>query len=128
MKKNLILFILGIVVVGAILIFSVRDNQDNQAKAQAISEFAACLADEGAKFYGAFWCSHCKNQKDIFGTAAGELPYIECSTADAQSQTDVCITNRISAYPTWEFSDGSRLTGELSFEELAGKTRCQAPA
>jgi hypothetical protein len=33
----------------------------------------------GAKFYGAFWCSHCYDQKVQFGAQAAELlPYVEC--------------------------------------------------
>ena len=29
--------------------------------------------------YGAFWCSHCFEQKQAFGAeAAHELPYVEC--------------------------------------------------
>lgn len=37
------------------------------------------LKAAGAQFYGAFWCSHCLEQKQIFGKAASaELPYVEC--------------------------------------------------
>jgi hypothetical protein len=37
------------------------------------------LAEVGAKMYGAFWCSHCYDQKDDFGAAAmREFPYVEC--------------------------------------------------
>jgi thiol-disulfide isomerase/thioredoxin len=28
-------------------------------------EFAKCLTDNGAKFYGAFWCPHCQAQKKM---------------------------------------------------------------
>jgi hypothetical protein len=28
--------------------------------------FAQCLKDKDAKFYGAFWCPHCQNQKAMF--------------------------------------------------------------
>jgi hypothetical protein len=33
-------------------------------------EFAQCLSDKGAVFYGAFWCTHCKSQKQMFGAPA----------------------------------------------------------
>jgi hypothetical protein len=37
------------------------------------------LRSAGAKMYGAFWCSHCYDQKLAFGKAAeAELPYVEC--------------------------------------------------
>lgn len=40
---------------------------------------ATRLRDAGAKMYGAFWCSHCFEQKEVFGKdAVGVLPYVEC--------------------------------------------------
>ncbi|KAL6582750.1 hypothetical protein OROMI_004828 [Orobanche minor] len=33
----------------------------------------------GAKLYGAFWCLHCLDQKQMFGREAAELlDYVEC--------------------------------------------------
>ncbi|MFH0892101.1 MAG: hypothetical protein V1867_04965 [Candidatus Falkowbacteria bacterium] len=88
---------------------------------------AACLKEQGAVFYGAFWCSHCQAQKKAFGGAADSLPYVECSTPDGQGRTDACREKNITAYPTWEFADGSRLSGELDMETLAKKTGCGLP-
>lgn len=37
------------------------------------------LKAAGAKMYGAFWCSHCYDQKQEFGQQAmAEFPYVEC--------------------------------------------------
>ena len=42
-------------------------------------ELAARLREAGAKMYGAFWCSHCQEQKQAFGAEAQrDLPYVEC--------------------------------------------------
>ncbi len=42
-------------------------------------ELAAKLNASGAKMYGAFWCSHCQDQKETFGKdAIGSFPYVEC--------------------------------------------------
>ena len=38
---------------------------------------AAHLRASGAKMYGAFWCSHCADQKEEFGSGA-DIPYVEC--------------------------------------------------
>jgi len=89
--------------------------------------FATCLKDKGAVFYGAFWCTHCQAQKKAFGSSTKLLPYVECSTADATSQLQICKDKKIESYPTWEFSDGSRLTGEISFQQLSDKTACVLP-
>jgi thiol-disulfide isomerase/thioredoxin len=87
--------------------------------------FAKCLGDRGAKFYGAFWCPHCQNQKAMFGKSAKFLPYVECSTPDGRGQLALCRDKKIEGYPTWEFEDGSRLSGEIPMSVLAEKTGCK---
>ncbi len=86
--------------------------------------FAMCVANSGTKFYGAFWCPHCQAQKALFGASAKKLPYVECSTPNGQGQTQACIDKDIKSYPTWEFADGTRHTGEISMEDLASSTAC----
>jgi uncharacterized membrane protein len=40
---------------------------------------AARLRAAGAKMHGAFWCSHCFEQEQLFGRAAmADFPYVEC--------------------------------------------------
>ncbi len=90
--------------------------------------FAKCLGEKKATFYGAFWCSHCQAQKKEFGSSARLLPYVECSTPDGNGITAVCKEKGIQGYPTWEFADGTRETGELSLERLAEKTGCLLPS
>lgn len=42
-------------------------------------QLAKRLKDAGAKMYGAFWCSHCHEQKEAFGSQAmRDFPYVEC--------------------------------------------------
>lgn len=86
---------------------------------------ASCLGEKGATFYGAFWCPHCAEQKQLFGKSAKLLPYVECSTPDGRGQTAICISKKIEGYPTWEFTDGSRLNAVLKPEDLAEKTGCE---
>ncbi|OHA71359.1 MAG: hypothetical protein A3F15_02975 [Candidatus Wildermuthbacteria bacterium RIFCSPHIGHO2_12_FULL_40_12] len=92
-----------------------------------LDEFAICLKDKGAVFYGAFWCSHCQNQKKFFGNSARLLPYVECSTPDGRGQLQVCRGKNIEGYPTWEFADGNRESGEIPLTLLAEKTGCSLP-
>jgi thiol-disulfide isomerase/thioredoxin len=89
--------------------------------------FAQCIKASGATFYGAFWCPHCQDEKKLFGDAVKFLPYIECSTPDGSAQLQVCKDASIQSYPTWAFKDGSRLTGEISLDQLAEKTACPLP-
>jgi len=86
--------------------------------------FAACIAESGATFYGAFWCPACQTQEKMFGRSAKLLPYVECSTPDRRGQTPACIEAGIVSYPTWRFVDGSEAVGVQSFAALADKTGC----
>lgn len=119
--------IIGILVVAVIILagFGVFKSESRQSLENEIITFSQCLGDEGATFYGAFWCPHCQNQKRIFGRKGSDaLPYVECSTPDSQGQTQACIDAGIQTYPTWEFSDGSRVTGTQSIQALAAATNC----
>jgi len=123
--KNTVLWTLGIIVViGAIVMLLVSAAK----KPGKYDTMAQCITDSGAQFYGAFWCPHCQAQKAMFGKSAKLLPYIECSGADGNGQLQVCIDQNIQSYPTWVFADGTRTTGEQSFEELSEKTSCAIDA
>ncbi len=91
-------------------------------------DFAKCIGDKGATFYGAFWCPHCQAQKKMFGKSAKYLPYVECSLPSGNAKTEVCVRAGIESYPTWEFPDKTRQTGAISLQELAAKSGCQLPA
>ncbi len=90
--------------------------------------FAKCIAQTSTTFYGAFWCPHCQNQKREFGDAAHYLPYVECSTPDAQGELQVCKDKGVKNYPTWYFPDGSSSTGEQSLQTLSQKSGCPLPS
>src|ERR687892_1731037 len=60
------------------------------------------LSQINAKFYGASWCPHCTEQKQLFGESARRLPYVECSVGGPGTrQTAVCQEARVQNYPTW---------------------------
>ena len=93
----------------------------SKISAQANS-FAGRLAQHltvtNAKMYGAYWCSHCLNQKSKFGEAKKLIPYIECDAKGENPQTALCQEKGIKGFPTWEIN-GKMLSGERSLDELA---------
>jgi hypothetical protein len=89
--------------------------------------FATCLKDKGVTFYGAFWCPHCRAQKELFGAAVGALPYHECSTPDGNNMLQDCKDKGITGYPTWIYADGSKDQGEQTLQHLSEKTSCTLP-
>ena len=98
------------------------------SKTSPYDEFTQCLTDSGTKMYGAYWCPHCQAQKKLFGSSWDLVNYIECATPGSQQQNAVCNAAAIKSYPTWEFKDGNRITGELSLQQLSSFTSCPLPA
>ncbi|WP_055075903.1 vitamin K epoxide reductase family protein [Pseudanabaena sp. 'Roaring Creek'] len=98
----------------------------SQGKIAAQSNsFAGRLAQHltatNAKMYGAYWCPHCKDQKEKFGDAKKLIPYVECAPNPpngAKSEAELCKQKGIEGYPTWEIQ-GKMLSGERTLEELA---------
>mmetsp|Transcript_32057 Transcript_32057/g.54064 ORF Transcript_32057/g.54064 Transcript_32057/m.54064 type:complete len:313 (-) Transcript_32057:157-1095(-) len=81
-------------------------------------QLAARLSKQDAKMYGAYWCSHCHNQKQELGKQAFKmLEYIECDKEGLNSQTKLCRANKIPGYPTWVIN-GQNYPGEKTVEEL----------
>lgn len=89
--------------------------EDPQLQALAIH-----LTETGAKFYGAYWCPRCQEQKALFKASADRLPYVECSSGGRGSPlTAPCVANDIRSYPTWIIDD-QRYTGLQTPRTLAG--------
>jgi hypothetical protein len=93
-----------------------------------LTQFATCLKDKGVQFYGAFWCPHCREQKNLFGKYESLLPYTECSTPDGQDMTENCKAKGVKGYPTWIYPDGTTEQGFQSLQHLSEKTSCPLPA
>ena len=98
MNNNIKIFVsvIGLIILGTIGTVLLRAKSNNIPPAPGKYDvFATCLKDKGAVFYGAFWCSHCQDQKKLFGSSAKLLPYVECSTLDASAQLQVCKDKKI---------------------------------
>lgn len=99
-------------------------------------ELAKHLKQTGAKMYGAYWCPHCHDQKELFGKEAAAIyPYVECAPDGVNSKTAVCQeiapkiekqTGRSFGFPTWEVN-GQYLTGTQQLTDLATKSGYQGP-
>ena len=84
-----------------------------------IRGLAEHLTKTNAKFYGAGWCPHCKEQKEMFGSSVKRVPYVECSPGGPGTpQAAVCTAAGVESYPTWTIN-GQRYVGTQSLENLA---------
>ncbi len=85
-------------------------------------ELAQHLTDQGVLNYGAFWCPHCYEQKQLLGKEAFEkVTYIECDPAGKNPQTQACVDAGIQSFPTWKIN-GEMMPGVKTPAELAELT------
>jgi hypothetical protein len=123
--QPLVLKIVVVVVIVAVcagLYFLLRHKHDARMDA-----FAQCLGAKGAKMYGAYWCPHCADQKERFGSSFQYAPYVECGIKGSQAEAQVCVDAGVKHFPTWTFADGARVEGDHPLEFLGEATGCPLP-
>lgn len=101
-----------------IFFFGVRNPPDKTQNSTV--KLAECLTAKGVKMYGADWCPHCQDQKNLFGSAFKKVNYIEC-----QQDPNACLAVGIERFPTWVFPNGARIEGVLALEKLSEISGCQ---
>jgi hypothetical protein len=92
-----------------------------------LDAFAQCLTIKQLKMYGADWCPHCAEQKEMFGNSFQYVPYIECGVRGSREPAPVCAQAGIKHFPTWQFPDGERREGALALQTLSQKSGCSLP-
>jgi hypothetical protein len=117
-----IVVVVAIVAVCSGLYLLLRHKQNIRMDA-----FAQCLGTKGAKMYGAYWCPHCADQKERFGSSFQYAPYVECGIKGSQAEAQVCVDAGVKHFPTWIFADGARVEGDHPLEFLGEATGCPLP-
>lgn len=117
MKKIITLSLLAIS--SLFLLSACFEKQDGKYK-----DLAMCLTEKGVKMYGAFWCSHCGNQKKMFGDDVKYITYIECDARGKDADPEACKTAGVESYPTWTFPGQEPIIGEVALSKLAERANC----
>ena len=97
------------------------------AASNRLDVFAKCLTAKKAKMYGLYWCPHCAEQKELFGSAFQYVQYVECGVPGTKKETEECKAAGVQHFPTWEFSDKSRQEAVLQLDALSKQTGCPVP-
>lgn len=124
-KQNKIILVFVVILIIITIVFAVLELKD---KKQIISinydDFAKCLTEKKAVMYGAEWCSHCKEQKAVFGNSFKYVNYVECP-----DNIQMCLEKGISGYPTWIIGTSTKIEGfdENTMQELSRITSCPLP-
>ena len=108
-----------IAVVGVLAYWLTRTPKESKN----YDQFAQCLAEKKLTMYGAYWCSHCQNEKKAFGDSFKYVPYIECT-----QQTKLCLDKGIEGYPTWIDAAGQKYAGEQGLSGLSKISGCVLPS
>lgn len=121
-RNTIIIIIVVVIIVAAALGYKYkRDHR--------YDSFARCLKDRGVMMYGAYWCPHCAEEKELFGASFKQAPYTECGVeGNTRLESQVCKDAGIQRFPTWQFPPtGERVEGNLSLEALSDRTGCPLP-
>ena len=85
------------------------------------------LTSIGAKKFGAFWCPHCYEQKQLFGKEAfKEVNYVECAPQGKNPQPKLCRDSGIKGFPSWEINK-QIYAGTQTLEKLAELSAYEGP-
>lgn len=109
-----------VTLIGTLGVYSgINKDGTTTASGSAQVQLAQHLADIDAQMFGAYWCSHCLNQKAMFGKEAfKKIDYVECDPKGESSRTQLCEEANIEGFPTWKIK-GEFYQGERTLEELA---------
>ena len=103
----------------AIIVFMFTWNHKNSSDDPiGIDAFAKCLTEKDFKMYGTGWCSHCQNQKALFGESFEFVDYTDCD-----KDRQICLDVGVTGYPTW-ISEADVYPGVQSLERLASLSGC----
>jgi len=116
------IFVAIIIIAAVYLAFPKKPSQPGK-----YDDFAKCLTEKGAAMYGAYWCSHCAAQKEMFGDSFKYINYVECDPNGQNAKPELCQQVGIQGYPTW-IINGETYEGVRQLAELASVTNCALPA
>ena len=119
-KDNTIYYVAGaLAVIVLVIVFAVgRPTGQVVAGDGEFDEFATCLTDNGAIFYGTEWCGFCQQQKAMFGASMENVNFIDCD-----QNRDTCMSEGITGYPTWKIN-GQLYPGLQQLTRLSELTGC----
>ena len=120
LSRGRLAFYIGLVVVLVFIVPILAQRPAAQAPAQTDfqTRLATHLTSQGAVIYGAYWCPHCNDQKELFGKAFSFVNYVECDPKGENPNPQLCKDKGIKLYPTWDIN-GKRYEGVLSLTQLA---------
>ncbi len=115
MKNKNLLYISAIILISVIAYGVIK-----QAKTPGkYDDLAKCLTSKGIIMYGTDWCSHCQDQKALFGKSFKHIDYRNCDF-----NKEECNSAGVKGYPTWVINN-KEYSGTRSLEQLSALSNCE---
>ena len=116
-KNKLTLTLIILIVIGAFFVFSNTNKLGLTGSTTEIDKLSICM-NKNAVMYGSDLCSHCAEQKELFGDSFKYINYVDCL-----KNKEECINANIQAYPTWVIN-GRYYEGVKTLQELKELSNC----
>lgn len=84
------------------------------------TRLANCMTENWTKMYGTARCSHCDDQRNLFGEWFANVDYTDCDE-DRQS----CLDAGVRGFPTWIDGEGNSFPGTQTLDRLATISGCE---
>lgn len=118
--KEKVFYLIIVAVVVALILIAVSQlitkTTGYSIKEPEISELAQCLSSKGAVMYGLDTCSHCKDQKAMFGLSFQYIDYKPC-------EKDILGCNKLQGVPAWIINNQTYY-GTQDLEKLKELSGC----
>jgi hypothetical protein len=121
LRRKIVTAVLIVAAFAAVIYLALRK------RGSRFDTFAKCVASKQARMYGAYWCPHCLEQKEMFESSFQYVPYVECGVPGSRDEAAACKDAGIKHFPTWQFADGERREGTQPLPALGAKTGCDLP-
>jgi len=120
-NNNLVYIIIGAVLLTlGIIIFLIAKPTGKAIKGEGeFDDFAKCLTENGAIFYGTEWCGFCQRQKESFGASMQYINFVDCD-----QNRNTCMSEGITGYPTWKIN-GQLYSGLQQLDRLSSLSGCE---
>lgn len=118
MKKNTKNILITILFIAVVVIIAIVIIHLTKKTSGIVDESVAKCIGQNSILYVQLGCSHCEDQKNLFGNS-----YQYLNVTDCFYETGVCINNSIEATPTWVIKD-QRYVGVQTVEKIKELTGC----
>ncbi|MFP4568284.1 MAG: protein disulfide isomerase family protein [Candidatus Woesearchaeota archaeon] len=121
-KDNTIYYLVAglVLIVGLIIFATTRSNTGNFTTEDGeFDEFAQCLTEQGAIFYGTEWCGYCQQQKEMLGSSMQHINFVDCD-----ENRNTCMSEGVTGYPTWKIN-GQLYSGMQQLPRLSELSGCE---